>query len=33
MSIVNGVRRMRAFAIFTSIRYLGILVALPILLA
>jgi O-antigen/teichoic acid export membrane protein len=28
MSIVNGVRRMRAFAIFTSIRYLGILVAL-----
>ncbi len=28
MSIVNGVRRMRAFAILTSIRYLGILVAL-----
>ncbi|MDZ4772611.1 MAG: oligosaccharide flippase family protein [Planctomycetota bacterium] len=28
MSIVNGARRMRAFAIFTSIRYLGILVAL-----
>jgi O-antigen/teichoic acid export membrane protein len=28
MSIVNGVQRMRAFAIFTSIRYAGILVAL-----
>jgi O-antigen/teichoic acid export membrane protein len=28
MSIVNGAGRMRAFAIFTSIRYLGILVAL-----
>jgi stage V sporulation protein B len=28
MSIVNGVQRMRAFAIFTSLRYLGILAAL-----
>jgi O-antigen/teichoic acid export membrane protein len=28
MSIVNGVQRMRAFAIFTSVRYAGILVAL-----
>lgn len=28
MSIVNGVQRMRAFALFTSIRYFGILVAL-----
>ena len=28
LSVVNGAQRMRAFAIFTSIRYLGILVAL-----
>lgn len=30
MSVVNGAQRMRAFAVFTSIRYLGILVALVV---
>jgi len=33
MSIVNGVQRMRAFAIFTSIRYLGILGAFFVAMA
>lgn len=33
MSIVNGLRHMRAFAVFTSIRYVGILAALLVAMA